>query len=84
MQLFLYVVNVGCWALLALAEPDAPAAAWVKSVTSASGTHSLVHRLFAAGGRGAASATASAATQPVLALSGPTKTACVQPPGSKL
>ena len=65
----LLLVNVGCWVVLALAEPDAPAAAWVKTVG-----RSLPYwwrggrRRWRGGGVGA-----EGEALPIIQLSGPTK-----------
>ena len=63
----LYAVNIGCWILLALAEPDAPAASWVKSVAGGRSkgvqlARALLSRM--ATGRHAA----GSAEQPILAV----------------
>jgi hypothetical protein len=68
----LLVLNTGCWLLLALAEPDAPATAWLRSAAVDSGLLPLLQHVL--GGPEAAHAT-SPAVEPLLRLSGPTKVA---------
>lgn len=90
------VVNAGCWLCLALAEPDAPAAAWVKAIgADIAMPQGMLRSILrgVVGGAGAEAATdaavrlgggVAAAVQPILPLSGPTKTALASIAGATI
>ena len=85
----LLVVNAGCWIALALAEPDAPAAAWVKAVGADMVMPQGVLRSILRGMVGGAApadgaAAAAASVAPILPLSGPTKTALASIAGATI
>ena len=85
----LLLVNVGCWLALALAEPDAPAAAWVKAVASDRTVRSLVAAWRRAAPSSARWVEAAPkppldAAQPLLALSGPAKTVLASVAGATI
>jgi len=80
---------VGCWLALALAEPDAPAAAWVKAVASDRTVRSLVAAWRRAAPSSARWVEAAPkppldAAQPLLALSGPAKTVLASVAGATI
>mmetsp|Transcript_4198 Transcript_4198/g.10900 ORF Transcript_4198/g.10900 Transcript_4198/m.10900 type:complete len:736 (+) Transcript_4198:97-2304(+) len=72
--------NVVCWLLLALAEPNAPAAAWVKTVAAADPGRSPLVALSAI----LRAAPVPSEVPPAISLSGPTKTALASLAGATI
>lgn len=71
----LLLTNTFCWAALALAEPDAPAPAWVKAVIKTSVNYVKPSWRVAAAAASAAGPALDASPAPLVSLSVPTKTA---------
>ena len=80
--LALLVINVSCWLALALAEPDAPAAAWIKAVVQDPTVGSLVSSFVPS--FLSSTPEAGGEAQPLLKLSGPTKTALASIAGATI
>ena len=80
----LLLTNTFCWAALALAEPDAPAPAWVKAVIKTAAYAKPSWRAAAAAASAAGPAALGASPAPLLALSVPAKTALTALAGASI